>query len=357
MNKNSKSWATDKSSGAYLFSFPFPIYINTEARFFPIELKVKTETIRIYPFFRSGPANFGSSPAIDSAQIPLSSDNYNPIKPSTPNYLPLLKVVPLLVGDPAGSAIATLSPVWGKTPHFFPMDSMRIDILGSHLKPKNFASNLIHHFLRYIRVLTRQWWIGLEYPNGNDYYLQQIIPISRSGIFKGVPEQYKLFITPRGDELPLDETIWNKVIFNIRCNILIADYEDLLLDARYHFAKNEMRRVIIDLAVACEQACETTFIRIIEKKEQKKIGVFKRGRYYSGNDLTKHLNKDLKKLSGFSLDADMPKLSNQISELWSLRGDLAHGRHQDLPKEKVSLLIEAAEECVRWLENLTTDKA
>jgi len=177
--------------------------------------------------------------------------------------------------------------------------------------------------------------------------LRQIVPVSRSGTFKGTPEGNASFTTPRGDEIPLDQTIWNQVITDIKKDRMIAVYEDLLLDARYHAAKNEMRRSIIDLAVACEQACEATFIRVIEHRQ---MTSFRRGKYYSGNDLTKHLNQDLQKLIGLSLEAEMP-------EIWNLRGDLAHGRHQNLTREKLLILSQAAEDCIRWLEGLPAEKS
>lgn len=346
-------WAADKSSIACLFSFPFPVYVDTECRILPIEQKIEDKTVRIYPFFRSGPANFNSSPPIDLTQVPQPTGN-NPTDTSAPRYLPWLTTIPSLKGEPTGSAILTMVPTWEKKFRFFPMDSIRIDVLGSHPKPPGFANDVVTRLLRYIRVRTRQWWIGVEYPTGTECYLRQIIPISRAGVFKGTPEGNASFTTPHGDEHSLDCAIWHEVITDIRNNRMIVDYEDLLLDARYHAAKNEMRRSIIDLAVACEQACEAAFMRIIEHK---KMPSFRRGKYYSGNDLTRHLNQDLQKLSGFSLDADRPETSKHISELWSLRGNLAHGRHQDLPKEKVSSLIQAAADCVRWLERLPAEQS
>lgn len=46
----------------------------------------------------------------------------------------------------------------------------------------------------------------------------------------------------------------------------IADHDALLMDARYHAAKGEPRRAVLDMAVACEQACELAFRRIIAAK-------------------------------------------------------------------------------------------
>ncbi len=346
-------WASENSSIACLFSFPFPVYVDTESRFSLSEQKIDDETVRIYPFFRSGPANFNSSPPIDLSQVSLPAGN-GLIDISAPRYLPWLTTIPSLSGEPTGSAILTMAPTWDTKPRFFPMDSIRIDILGSHPKPPGFSNGLVTRLLRHIRVQTRQWWIGIEYPTGTEYYLRQIIPISRSGAFEGTPEGNASFTTPRGDEIPLDRTIWDEVITDTKKNRMVEVYEDLLLDARYHAAKNEIRRSIIDLAVACEQACEATFLRFIEHR---KMPSFRRGKYYSGNDLTKHLNQDLHRLSGFSLDAEIPETGEHISELWSLRGDLAHGRHQDLPREKLSTLIQAAEDCVRWLDGLSAEQS
>ena len=54
----SEPWASDNSNIACLFSFPFPVYVDTESGFSLTEQKIEDETVRIYPFFRSGPANF-----------------------------------------------------------------------------------------------------------------------------------------------------------------------------------------------------------------------------------------------------------------------------------------------------------
>lgn len=342
-------WHEDSSNIACLFSFPFPVYVDTQARILPTELRFEYKTVRVYPFFRSGPANFGAAPAIDAAQVPQQPNAPYTLNTREPCYLPVATAIPALRGEPAASAVLTVSPKWEQPLRFFPMDSIRLDLLGSAPTPSGVASQLLNRLLLQLRVLTRQWWIGLEYPTGSEYYLRHIFSTSRSGRLRGSPESYHAFTTPRGDELPVDNEIWRKAIDNVQQNKFIADYQALLLDARYHNAKNEMRRAIIDLAVACEQACEVTFIRIIE--QQQKPG-FRRGKYYSGNDLTKHLNQDLKKICGCALSEHKPELNQHIARLWQLRGDLAHGRPQNISKEEVSILITATEGCVGWLENI-----
>ena len=283
-----KSWAAESSSIACLFSFPFPIYVDTASRFTPVEERIATETVRFYPFFRSGPANYSPAPPVDLCQIPQPIGNRFTDTPS--RYLPSPVAVPTLAGEPTGSVLLNLTSSWDNPPRFFPMDSARIDLLGANHQHPRIASEIVNQLLRHVRVKTRQWWIGHGLPTGAEYYLRQIFPISRKGAFKGGPESNGSFRTLRGDEVPLDHSIWHRAIRSIQNDETIADYEDLLLDARYHTAKTEIRRAIIDLAVACEQACEATFVQIVRERN---MSSFRRGRYYTGNDLTKHLNQDL----------------------------------------------------------------
>lgn len=338
-------------NNACFFTLPFPVYVDTHSAFDIQERRIERRNFRIYPFFRSGPANFVPAPAIDPAKIPLLDGNKG-IDISKEAF-PLLAGLPAMVQEKSTSVILSCgSEFESKSLQYFPMDSLRIDVLGGSGSPDE-ASALVHNLLDWIKVETKQWWIGRELPMGGRNYLRSIIPITRSGHFLNRPEGMGGFTTMRGDELPMCSMIWSRVLKRLEQNAEPEDYQFLLLDAKYHNAVNEPRRAVIDAAVACEQATERTFVSIVEGQWGKK---FKHGKFFTKYDLVKHINQDMKNLIGCEFSGADPDANAGIDLLWKCRGDLAHGKHRDIKKEELRRMINSAEKCIAWLEHLRLQK-
>lgn len=338
-------------NNACFFTLPFPVYVDTHSAFDIQERRIGRRNFRIYPFFRSGPANFVPAPAIDPAKIPLSDGNRGINIPK--EVFPLLAGLPAMRQEKSASVILSCgSDFENKSLQYFPMDSLRIDVLGGSGSPDD-ASKLVHALLDWIKVETKQWWIGRELPMGGRHYLRSVIPISRKGRFTSGPEGMGGFTTMRGDEIPLDSTVWYRVLKRLEQGCEPEDYQFLLLDAKYHSAINEPRRAVIDAAVACEQAKERTFVSIVENQ----WGLtFKHGKYCTKYDLTKHINQDMKKLIGCAFSEADPEANAGIDLLWKCRGDLAHGKKRDIQKSELSRMIHSAEKCIEWLEHLRAQK-
>lgn len=349
---SSESFPSDTASNsACLFTLPFPVYVDTDSAFDIQERRIDRRNFRIYPFFRSGPANFVPAPAIDPAQIPFLDGNKGLIVRGEP--FPLLAGLPAMTHEEKASAILSCGKEFkNKSLRYFPMDSLRIDVLGKSGSPED-ASKLVNGLLDWIKVETRQWWIGREMPMGGRHYLRSVVPISGKGLFKGYPEGMGGFTTMRGDEVPLDSTIWHRVLKYVNQNFEPEDYHFLLLDAKYHSAVNEPRRAVIDAAVACEQAKDKTFISIVEDQWGCK---FKHGKYCSGYDLTKHINQDMRKMLDCEFSEADLEANEGIGLLWRCRGDLAHGKKRVIQKEELGIMIRSAEKCIGWLESLRAKK-
>lgn len=336
-------------NNACFFTLPFPVYVDTHSGFDIQERRIGRCNFRIYPFFRSGPANFVPAPAIDPAKIPLSDGNKGIDIPK--EAFPLLAGLPAMRQEKSASVILSCgSDFENKSLQYFPMDSLRIDVLGGSGSPDD-ASKLVHVLLDWIKVETKQWWIGRELPMGGRHYLRSVMPISRKGRFTSGPEGMGGFTTMRGDEIPLDSPGWYRVLKRLEQGCEPEDYQLLLLDAKYHSAINEPRRAVIDAAVACEQAKERTFVSIVE--EQRGL-TFKHGKYCTGYDLTKHINQDMRKLIGCEFSDADPDANDGVDLLWKCRGDLAHGKKRDIQKSELSRMIHSAEKCIEWLAQLRT---
>src|SRR5690606_1998943 len=78
---------------SFVFTYPFPIYIKS-GELNVKEMIVDGVDVRVYPFFRSAPANFVPSPLIDPKTFPFRSD----LKVHVPDDLVLVNpvVIPLL---------------------------------------------------------------------------------------------------------------------------------------------------------------------------------------------------------------------------------------------------------------------
>lgn len=339
------------SSKACFFTLPFPVYVDTYSDFDIQERRVSRCNFRVYPFFRSGPADFVPAPAVNPTQIPLSNGSRG-IKYMNAVF-PLLAGIPAMVQEENSSAILSCGKDFkDKSLRYFPMDSLRVDVLGRSGSSAD-ASELVKNLLDWIKVETKQWWIGRELPMGGRDYLRSVMPITRSGQFQNGPEGMGGFTTIRGDELPLSNTVWDRVLKRLEQRTEPEDYHFLLLDAKYHSVINEPRRAVIDAAVACEQAKERTYVAIVEGQWGLK---FKHGKYCTNYDLTKHINQDMRKLIGCEFSQAHPDANTHIDLLWKCRGDLAHGKKRDIEKEALRYMIQGAEKCIEWLEGLRTQR-
>lgn len=203
---SNKPFSSDTaSSKAYLFTLPFPVYVNTDSVFDIQERRINRCSFRVYPFFRSGPANFVPAPAVNPLGIPLPDGRRGINAPQ--DAFPLLAGLPAMAMEKSASVVLFCGATFeNRSLRYFPMDSLRIDILGGAGSPDD-ASKLVHGLLSWLKVETKQWWIGRERPMGGRHYLRSVIPITRSGHFQNRPEGMGGFTTMRRCMPPTDKSL------------------------------------------------------------------------------------------------------------------------------------------------------
>jgi hypothetical protein len=165
--------------------------------------------------------------------------------------------------------------------------------------------------------------------------------------------------TVSGDEIALDGELWRLVAKNLSDKVEPPSYDLLLLDARYFSNIGDIKRSVLDLTMACEQAIELTVRRIWRFREPNKS--FKLSHVLRSNAFTDKLHQHLKRFIGRSYLEEEPENFSTIQNLWLTRNNVAHGNPAEyihngntvsVYEDTVKQFHDATRHCVRWLENL-----
>ena len=345
---------------AFLYSFPFFVFVDTSALPTLKEVTVDKVRVRFYPLFRSGVANFIPMPPIKPQQIPFAPDVK--VSFSAESVFPTLAVIPKLGLSEKGKASICymLSHEWPKPLQEFPMDSLRVDVFGTDKeKAENISNKLVLDFLKLLRCKSRQWWIEHAAPVGN---LRGRFPVLENSKPVGEqPEPRCKMFTACGDERVVDNELWQSTLTELERGLVAPFYELLTLDARYFAITSNIPLSVLNAALACEQARDVHFERLWHLKAR---GLhYKPGRIIRGNHLPVHLSSDLLRLTGnmHSYKKESPAEFAIIENLWDARGNVAHGRSVQyiedgslyvVDERKAMEFVKTVEHCLRWLENL-----
>jgi len=273
-----------------------------------------------------------------------------------------MAAIPELGLSATGTASARLvwDPEWTESPRIFPMDSLRIDVFGADQdKAEDIGSEVVSRFVQLLRCRSRQWWIEQVVDVGN---LRGRLSVLENGLPTGGQQP---IIRGRGgavcgDEKAVDDAMWQLTINEVERGAIAPLYDLLVLDARYFAITSNIRRSVLDAAVACEQARDVHFERLWNTKTSSS---YKRGRVINGNNLPDHLSRDLFKLTNdtHSYEKEYPAEFATIKNLWDSRGNVAHGKPAQYIEARKSHVIDGskavefsktAEHCARWLESL-----
>lgn len=330
---------------ACLFTFGFPIYVDTAEHYGCMEEQTPDALVRVYPLFRSGDANFIPAPSVNPRAIPSCHQAWSVALPAS--CFPSLAGIPYFQGEPAGAALLASGPDWSRTlPRFFPMDSLRIDLLDASAPAPSLADAFATRLLKWLRVLTRQWWIERNLPTGAEHYLRHVVAIGRLGDFRSHPEHYGSFVSIGDDEKPVNAAFLSEAMRRAVVSEPVPLYEETYADARYHLALGDDRRAVVDAAIACEQTRDFVFDHLVMRAHGRPL---RPGKDLKGNDMRNHLDRDLKTVAGVSLKEQQPAIYAQIETLWKARNRIAHGRDASLQRTDTLALVKGARECIDWL--------
>lgn len=281
--------------------------------------------IRIYPPFRMAPANFSTLPSIDQGVIPfLHSARQRGIP-----RLEFMNAVVYPTFDRLPEGKTTLHAVWGSEwdapPRHMPMDSLRVDVLTDSYSDTldEVASNTKNDLLFRLRVASSQWWIGHSV-SGMIGEHRAAFPISADGFPLEQPWGRASGSTTRGIEKPVDDSIWNSVIDELKAGQETDFAEALYLDSISYSARHDFRMFIMSAMMALEVARDAAFSQV--SSFMNVDGTFKRGRAFSSDNLCKHLDQNTKRVFGRSLRLELPAVFEKIEATWLARNNVAHGQ-------------------------------
>lgn len=341
---------------SFTYSFPFWIFVDCSEPLTVKEFQVQSFLVRVYPLFRSGPANFLPMPHINATAIPFIPGTRPDIDPK---YRPrAMAAIPLLISNrrTKPGMLLCWAEEWQDRPDPFPMDSIRIDIMASE-KQSIVAQEMLLRLLRLLRIHSNQWWIGHSV-HGLAGYLRNEFDIGPSGEALGLPDGRAEGRAVSGDERSVDRSLWERALAEVEAGTTIRVYNELVLDARYYASVGDFRRAVIDLAMGCEQAKDQAFERLWTAANPG--ATFRRGRVMSGSDFTKHIDRDLGKF-GCSYRRIYPLFFDTIAELWDARGNIAHGREPVFRRAGREVVVDDAiftgfasvvSHCIHWLDSL-----
>ncbi len=339
---------------SYLFTYPYWILVDTRDAPVPAEgFHTEDLLVRVYPPFRSGAANFIPMPPVDVQAMPFLPGV------NRPNF-PAGFQIPTLVALPhpglTDRLILVRTPNWPERPRLFPMDSVRMDLVGR--EDSNLARILSSRLMEYLRWRSRQWWITRSV-DGLAGYIRASFSIEEHGAVLDLPAEYTQGRTPRGTEVPINSGIWKTAINDLRAQTVIPLHETLALDAIYFEAVGDLRRSVLDCAAACEHAKDMAFERLWPVYGDR--GPYKRGKVIKKYDVDKHISRDLNQFAQRSYEREHPVHFSVIEDLWDARGNITHsgqvayrrnGNVVRVDSAKAQEFIRSAEHCIAWLEAL-----
>jgi hypothetical protein len=352
MREHPMSTHPSRQAHAFVHTFSFWFWAEASLRTIYSERTIEGRLVRFYGPVRMGPANFHPTPSVQPELV----QSIKGARPARERFVAPTPVAYPGIPDAVGQhgIVVVLTPEFDHELDPFPANALRVDLLEPDEHPNNLE--LVTRLLEWIRVLTRQWWIGQPPTLISERITFPINPTGeplQSAYGNSGP------VMMYGDEEALTVKHWTRAMDHLAdgCEPPAADV--LLLDARFHASAGLLRRAILDAAVACEEALVSEAARVWSRSAPEVE--FRPGRVFRGTDLTTRLDEDLKRLSGISLKEQNPDLFERISLLWRTRHACAHTNRATVPAEGgpraldvdgAKLLVRAAEEGVAFLRGL-----
>lgn len=304
---------------AAILSFPFRIYA---ADVLPELAGSHRQTrVRIHPPFRVREKGSPLSP-----DVPIERWPQFKWSPKTPGHLrmkPPKELAPAPFPGPA-------------------YDAMRVDVWGS--AAERLSSELPKLFLRWLRYLSRQPWIG-EFEGQTDPLVKNTFEIDRLGRVTVTPWAYGVVVTPSPYMQPVDASMWRHAFDQALAGTPAPTHWQLFLDSHNERASGKIPETILALALSLEISRDTLFPTLT----------------FQDTDLLKHLSLQLHDRVSRDLSAEHPSVYESISALYVARHHVAHGKPPTIrlpdgrrPVEMDDLLqwTDATFQALIWLEDV-----
>ncbi len=316
------------SGTAYLFEFPFGIFVDPLILPTPQDSWVENVRVRIYPPFLGRPD--APERRIAPSQIPHDPATL----PPDHNKVGVKTIaVDYKLGDTRNAIRLDLTPDRGPA----------------------FAARIGEQFVGLCRWWTGQWWIGRDDRHVRDY-LCNWFEINEQGErlsgINGAMWMRGLY----GVERPLSTEMLRNIRGNITNGRHIPLSWDAIYDAIYFQASTHVRRSALEAAIACEAGVAEAAKRLAKSRNCSATQLKKA---LQSNDFTVKLSQGLFRIAGRDFALEKPDDFTILSRLRDWRGTIAHGEPplvrcndntlRPLEAADLTLTINAVLSSLRWL--------
>lgn len=319
----SASTKVSSSGAAELFVFPYLIHASP-GPVTPVTIAVGGGTQTIYwPFVHDGR---------DAPEL----------------RRPLWTVIPVPPGMPsipaATPALDSAGALWKWRTRTIYANAMRIDFHPA-MESDVVATNAAR-LMGLCRWYTGQWWITRD-NRFHDTPMPMSLAIDDSGAPVGELVTTHRIVAKIGFEKPLTENLFAEVGRAYTLGQVIPLHMELFFDSVYAHAVADGRRAVLDGAGACDaavwHACSTW-------AKAKGIPASVARRPLKPSSLTYNLESGLPRLIARSFAEERPNAFRILSDLWRLRGHVAHGKAISLSMSDTATFSKTILELINWLE-------
>ena len=286
---------------ASILSFPFRIYGDAFLPHLDGEVASADLRLRIYSPFR---VRDRGSPLSPHVPFPIwTAFEWHPKLPEDKKLAPPKDLTPTPFGDRAYDAFRM--DAWGK---------------DSEYRSQEFA----RRFLRWIRRLTEQSWIG-AFESQSDPMVKGSFQIDENGRAVDTPYVYGVVLITDGFRHPMRRDEWEEAFRRTLSGEEPETHWLLYLDAVNDQSLYRTGEAILSLALSLEVARDTLFEVFAAKVDRSVAGV-RLGSPFEGDDLLKHLTAHLESASGRNLRTERSDLWEAVDDLYVARHHVAHGK-------------------------------
>jgi hypothetical protein len=300
--------------------------------------------IEILPPVRLAPPSWRPIPQ-------FTNENLKRIIPSAPDNITLLRLTAFPQIEEDGKISVKL--IWGDEEEYYgslPPDTIMSLVYGDGaMSAQKVVADLIEEIFSWLRVVTRQWWLGrpTEAITGNAHLN---IPMSGERNASGQPVPTVKQTTAFADTEKITATMWSEVIERVRLGRRPRTSDLFLSDATYLLIVGEVRAAIVIFCGAIELARDEALDRRGVSKAKLRSGA---------TDVLKHLSVDFGALLGRNLRSEAPALYDSLKTLWICRGHLAHGqravwregdKNVDFPQGAVAIIPDQVRAIISWIQ-------
>ena len=283
----------------------------------------------------------------------LTADNFQTVFPGAPKQkLQRMAVLPTVAED--GSP--TLVQIWGddniaKARCHVDTYPIYVSGKGHDEKGGKAAHDALCAVFLWLRVLTKQWWIGrpTEAMTGNLHY---VVPLAPGRHVEDSPIVTGQGTAPSTGTVRVDRSLWEAVLGKVSRGDAPDPIAVIFADVNYYLFIKEYRTVLL---LTCSIA-ELERDRIIES-----LHLTKNDLRSGSTDILKHLSTGLGRTIDRNLAQESPIAFEFLKSCWIARGDVAHGRElqwiegderkrfEDVPTKEFVMKLE---QLIEWLRSV-----